>query len=372
MNADLFQQTKTESRRLSSVRPSRQTNLSFEDNRSATCKLRNLAGSIQRMAAHLAINPDKTKTYAGTIVENPPVANAWAIDVAYLVNVYEKTIPPKDKRLDAINEASIFAAEVGSRIFNRPAGSQEYAIKKKNRKYVDPFIFRVKTSHKNQSAQEPWRSDGLIPQDHDANRTLELDYQMAQPWTGYVIRVKDGEHEGQMVPVDPRNIPPNVTDPRGIHTDLRKRVSDDISDADKKIHEMRKARKKEFAPDDLRLLDMQMPLHKERASLLTTLRDTLSDAEQGKGTAHNSKYTNIHDHNNKNISEQITTDKFYAAEGDLHESYDAITKLAGEGARFICVRNNMEKIRDDSIIYHTDSTTRQDYGIAFSLSLIHI
>lgn len=43
--------------------------------------------------------------------------------------------------------------------------------------------------------------------------------------------------------------------------------------------------------------------------------------------------------------------------------FDPITKLAGEGARFNCVRNHMAKLRDDSIFY----TKENDYyrGIAF-------
>lgn len=68
------------------------------------------------------------------------------------------------------------------------------------------------------------------------------------------------------------------------------------------------------------------------------------------------EYTNIH-HDTKMKNLLLATKKKNqngVKEAMCAEKWDAYTKLAAEGARFSCVRNNIDKINDDTVIWDDD------------------
>ena len=78
------------------------------------------------------------------------------------------------------------------------------------------------------------------------------------------------------------------------------------------------------------------------------------------------KYSNRHESTKGKILEH--TYKNSNEEGrraDVRsKNFDAYTKLAGEGARFRCVRNNIAKITDDTVFYAAGQ-------MAVSLSILY-
>ena len=74
------------------------------------------------------------------------------------------------------------------------------------------------------------------------------------------------------------------------------------------------------------------------------------------------EYSNKHNASVKSIigdtSRKNGTNPKKAFEGEIPDAY---TKLAGEGARFLCVRNNMAGIHDNTVIWNSSG-----YGVKFS------
>lgn len=72
-------------------------------------------------------------------------------------------------------------------------------------------------------------------------------------------------------------------------------------------------------------------------------------------------YSNAHEKTGKSRILDMT----YREEGEADvrsKNFDAYTKLAGEGARFKCVRNNIDRVTDDTVFYAAGQTE----GVKFS------
>ena len=408
MSIYINQQPATKSQPVFTKAPLHHKIRSFQDNRSATLHQTDLIKSIQRVPAHTATNKDGSVTYAGTaVVTTPLILKEPAVSVTGSVNVYQEELPQQNNRLKAIATMADKAAEIGNRVFNydnipAPENKGKYATVAgtPGEMQIEPFIFRIKTTHKNQSPQEPWRADRIISQDHNANRPLELDYQMAQPFTGYVIRVKDGELEGGMTagvaPIPSGAIPvlsgKVVADETKKYSDLETTLG--LNEA--KLKELYLKIGKDgmciifgilgWAISDNSVgtmlyllltsiltgklsLDIRNLSHiareiRDNKRSLSEIQQMLEDLEKGDGTAVSGKYGNRHEVTGAStISSLITTDNYYEDKSKLPRAWDATTKLAGEGARFLCVRNNIDKIQDDSIIYTTGTNTAKGLSI---------
>jgi hypothetical protein len=81
--------------------------------------------------------------------------------------------------------------------------------------------------------------------------------------------------------------------------------------------------------------------------------------KRGVARAANERFSNRHDDvDNSNLAA--------LTEGGGEEHLDAYTKIAGEGARWICVRNHSDNLRNDSIFYtaypgHDDKVCGLDF-----------
>lgn len=78
------------------------------------------------------------------------------------------------------------------------------------------------------------------------------------------------------------------------------------------------------------------------------------------GVTRNMRYSNKHDTRSRD-------DIFDSTYGGTEESFDAYTKIAGEGARWKCVRHHADRLRNDSYFYVTDTDAgRKTYwGVTF-------
>ena len=74
----------------------------------------------------------------------------------------------------------------------------------------------------------------------------------------------------------------------------------------------------------------------------------------------NADFSNLHDQVGPSAGQNLLE----LSKGGGHAAADAYTKLAGEGARFVCVRENMAKLRNDSYFYYEDAGV--NYGITFA------
>jgi hypothetical protein len=74
------------------------------------------------------------------------------------------------------------------------------------------------------------------------------------------------------------------------------------------------------------------------------------------GGGRNPKFSNVH------VATAIPA--IDETSGDTHTSLDAYTKIAGEGARWQCVRKHAAKLQDNSIFYCMDGGTR--WGVTFA------
>ena len=90
---------------------------------------------------------------------------------------------------------------------------------------------------------------------------------------------------------------------------------------------------------------------------VTGIEDTTNDATAGGATMFNKfegetrpsdKFGNVHDQD-KTASTNIASD----TEGDEEHNLDAYTKIGGEGARWICVRNHAANLQNDSMFFTT-------------------
>jgi hypothetical protein len=95
---------------------------------------------------------------------------------------------------------------------------------------------------------------------------------------------------------------------------------------------------------------------------VTGIEDTSNDATDGGVTMFNKfegetrssdKFGNVHDTDNTG-STKIAGD----TEGDEEHNLDAYTKIAGEGARWQCVRKHAGSLQNDTLFYTADSDTK--------------
>lgn len=93
----------------------------------------------------------------------------------------------------------------------------------------------------------------------------------------------------------------------------------------------------------------------------TNPSDTTGYAEVAADKDKNPKYTNVHDKTGSAKILDLVNEKGKKTEKNL----DAYTKIAGEGARWQCVRNHAANLQDDSLFYTKISKT-QVKGIDFN------
>lgn len=126
-----------------------------------------------------------------------------------------------------------------------------------------------------------------------------------------------------------------------------------------------------FRKDDA---DQELTLtyqHAERwTGYVVGIHDTTNDATDGGVTMFNQfeaptrdtdKYGNVHDTKNTG-STKVSSD----TEGDEEHNLDAYTKIAGEGARWMCVRNHAANLQNDSLFFTAhDSSDTKVFAITF-------
>ena len=194
----------------------------------------------------------------------------------------------------------------------------------------------------------------IIPASYNKT-SLTMTYHFGKEHPGYVTEVKD----------------PNKTRTMKPHAELKKYFAD-LTFTSKDPKERAKKMKAELdnPSSQYYLKDDQKKLRKA----LTKVLDALITDDENK-----EKYSKEFGFNyviNKNLVTPVATDFFSdlhketgsnklitETDADLSESAaDAYTKLAGEGARFLCVRNNIDKISDNTV-FHAPS---ENQGITFS------
>lgn len=194
------------------------------------------------------------------------------------VNIYKKTIAAKDTRVDAISAAATAMAPVGNVQKTTGVGftTDQADYNKDAVASIDPFIYRVATAHKQETA------------DDAETRAFELDYQLSKGvFPGYVIKVKDGARSAVMKAQDP-----------------------------------------------------------------TESTDAGVMAE----------YSNKHAQTGENAISGYLGDDQQTNKKKSEEGFDAVTKLAGEGARFDCVKNNLSTVTDETYFYTTKKKTTEQGG----------
>jgi|GEM_PF-3083143 len=217
------------------------------------------------------------------------------------VNIYEISLGTKDTRKEAIEIVADKAATIGAvkkdltnndwkavrkekLVKSFPLGwtKKPDKLNKDVESTVDPFVFRAKSKHKEETGST------------STERELEMDYQMADFLEGYVIRIKDGARESNIVVKNP--VEHQSSSVTGSTTTYSQSHYENVTSG---------------------------------------LTGILSDTEHGTKTKEESE-----------------------------KSWDAYTKLAGEGARFHCVKAHINNIQDDSLFY-TEKDTTTVYAISF-------
>lgn len=265
------------------------------DNRPAFKNQNQFIQSIQRKEAHL------TGLYGG-VVNAPPQGNGPAVGVNGNVNIYEEALNPSIDKVTALQTIAQQAAAIGN-VVAQNGITQSYLVQPDpaGNNSVDPFIYRAKTIYDVPVAGPA--APPLIPGGQPIplppiQKSLELDYQMANQFTGYVIKVHEDTVAAPVPPAPPAPAP---------------------------------------AP----------------APVAAPITGSMVVFDK-KNPPGNGQYSNIHEKTAANNILNLTDQTTPVNPPNLPQQqigWDSMTKLAGEGARFQCISNNMNTITDDTWIY---------------------